>query len=128
MEIPVERARLWELKALIAEIQLIELQARIAIREKTDQRDEILKDWEVKFGGKIAGVDFEKGMVQISGESNFGNSEELGTGRVNGGGGGAIPEIHAGISAGISPELGGDRGEPHGPLPPCDGRVDEGGE
>lgn len=127
VERKVPRDQMYELKALTLEIQLIELQCRQALQDRTRRKEEILGLWEQVLGGKVLSVDFEKGMAEI-GTADTGNPEELGTRRLNGGGGGAIPEIHAGISAGISPELDGDRGEPYVPLPPCDGRVDEGGE
>ena len=92
MQVP--RDQLFELKALMAEIKLIELQASQAIQERMRRRDEILGLWESEFGGKVTSVDFEKETVEV-GTADTGDTEGLGASGLDGGGGALVPEVHA---------------------------------
>ena len=79
MERVVPRDQLYELRSLMAEIQLIELQARNALQDKMRRRDEILGMWEQILQGRVESVDFEKGTVQI-GTTDIGNPQVVGAG------------------------------------------------
>mgnify|MGYP001565947416 CR=1 FL=1 len=65
MKKTVPRDQLYELKALAAEIQLIELQCRVILQEKMRRRDGILGMWEQLYDGRVESVDFEGGTVEI---------------------------------------------------------------
>jgi len=77
-EVTLPKEEIMEMRALSAEIQLLEMQARQALQAKQDRRNEIVKLWTERYG-KLVQIDFERGTMLIEAENNGKNRAEIQT-------------------------------------------------